>query len=92
MVKLIRNAIQSKFIYEGRGIAFDAEFSWSFGNDVTRNVIIYGVDNTFLSHNDNRKNNFLVLVEGPTDGMNDSTGPAEIIFCINFTEANKALF
>ena len=26
------------------------------------------------SHNDNRKNNFLVLAKGPTKGINDSIG------------------
>ena len=57
-VKLVRNAIKSKLIYNGRGIAFDVEGSWSFGNDFTRNVVIFSADNTSSSHTDNRKNNF----------------------------------
>ena len=28
------------------GIAFDGECSWSFGDDFTRNVAIFGVDNS----------------------------------------------
>ena len=32
--------------------------SGSFGNDYARNIIIFGVDNTSLSHTDNLKNNF----------------------------------
>ena len=28
------------------GIAFDGECSWSFGNDFSRNVAIFGVDNS----------------------------------------------
>ena len=52
-------------------------------------MVIYGVDNTLLSHTNNPKSNFLVSIERPTDGINDSTGAAEKIFSINFTKANK---
>ena len=38
----------------GYGIAFDGKGMWSFGNDFTRNVIIFGVDNSSSSHADNR--------------------------------------
>ena len=75
-VKSVRNTIKSKFTYNGRGIAFDGESSWSFGYDFARNIVIFSVDNSSSSHNDNRKNNFLVLGEGPTQGINDSTGAA----------------
>ena len=61
---------------------------WSFANDFGRNVAIFGVDNTSSSHTDNQKNNFLVLGEGPTDGINDTTGAAEKRFSINFSKAN----
>ena len=44
-------------------IAFDGEGSWSFSNDFTRNVVIFGVDNSSSSSTDNRKNNYLVLGE-----------------------------
>ena len=39
-VELVRNAIRSKLIYNGQGIAFDGEGLWSFGNDFARNVAI----------------------------------------------------
>ena len=52
-VKLVRNAIKSKFTYNGRGITFDREGSWSFDNDCARNVVIFGVDNSSSSHMDN---------------------------------------
>ena len=32
IVKLVRNTMKSKFTYNERGIAFDGEGSWSFGN------------------------------------------------------------
>ena len=76
-IKLVRNAIKSKFTYNGRGIAFDGEGSWSFGNDFARNVLIFGIDNNSSSHTDNQKNNLLVLGERPIDGINESTGAAK---------------
>ena len=77
-VKLLRNAIKSTFIYNGRGIEFDGEGSWSFSNDVPRKVVIFAVDNSSLSHNDNRKSTFLLLGEGPINGIHNSTGTSEI--------------
>ena len=32
-------------MYSGYGIAFGKLGSWSFGNEFTRNVILFGVDN-----------------------------------------------
>ena len=87
-MKLVRNAIKSKLPYNGQGIAFDGEGCWSFGNDFARNVVIFGVANNSSSHIDNKKKNFLVLGEGPTQGINDSTGSAEKKFSINFSKAN----
>ena len=43
-------------------------------NDLARNVVISGVENTSSSHSDIKKNSFLVLVEGPAKGINDSAG------------------
>ena len=55
-------------------------------NDFVRNNIIFDVDNSSSSHSDNRKNNFLVLVEGPTYSINGSSGSPEKKFNIKFTE------
>ena len=51
-------------MYSDYRIAFDGAGSSSFGNDFTRNFLIFGVDNSSSSHADNHKNNFLVLNEG----------------------------
>ena len=75
-------------MYNGYGITFDSAGWWSFNNDTARNVIIFGVDNSSLSHSDNRKNNFLILGEGPTFGINGSFGWPEKKFGIHFTKAN----
>ena len=60
-LKLIRNAIKSRFIYNGRGIAFDGAGSWWFGNDFARNCVIFCVDNSSPSYTNIAKNIFLVL-------------------------------
>ena len=39
--------------------------------------VIFGVDSSSWSNTDDQKNNFLLLGEGPTEGINDSTGVAE---------------
>ena len=46
-------------------------------NDFARNVVTFGVDNDLSSHTNNQKNNFLVLREVPTNGINNDTGAAE---------------
>ena len=76
------------YVYSGYGITFDGAGSWSFGNDFTRNAVIFGVDNISSSRSDNRKNNFLILREGPTYGINGSFVSPEKKFNINFTKAN----
>ena len=57
---------EEKYVYSGYRIAFDSASSWSFNNGTARNVITFGVDNSSSFHDDNRKNNFLVLGEDPT--------------------------
>ena len=78
-------------MYSGYRIAFDTAGSWSFGYDFARNVVIFGVDHSSSSHTDNRKNNFLVLDDGPTVDINGKVGTAEGNFSIDFSKA-KAEF
>ena len=75
-------------MYSGYKIAFDSAGSWSFNNDIVRNVIIFGVDNSLSSDADDRNNNFLVLGEGPTFGINGSFGSSKKNLSINFSKAN----
>ena len=49
---------------------------------------MFGIDNSSSSNTNNRKKDFLALGEGPTDGINNSTGAAKK-FSVNFSEANK---
>ena len=64
-------------MYSACRITFDSAGSWRFNNDITRNVIIFGVDNSSSSHADNHNNNFSVLGEVLTVGMNGSFGSPE---------------
>ena len=75
----------------GYRVTFDSAGSWRFGNDFTKNVVIFGVDNSSVSYADNYKNNFLVLDEGPTYGVNGNFGSAENKFNINLSKANTKL-
>ena len=83
-----KNSDKRKWVYSSYGIAFDSVGLWSF----SRNVTIFGVDNSSSSHADNCKNIFLVLGEEPTDGIIDSIGTAEKKFSINFTKAKTKFY
>ena len=85
---VVRNSDKEKYVCSSYGITFDSTGSWSFDNDTTRNVIIFGVDNSSLSHADNRKIKILVLDEGPTFIINGSFGSPEKKFSINFNKTN----
>ena len=41
--------------------------------DIFKNVLIYGVDNSSLVHNDNRKKDILFVDEGPAASLDDAT-------------------
>ena len=60
---IVKISDKEKWVYSGYGIAFDGAGSWNFGNDFSKNDIIFSVDNSSSSHADNHKNNFLVLGE-----------------------------
>ena len=87
----VKDSNKEKYVCSDYGIAFDgwSGSEWSFGNDYPRNVIVFGVDNSSSSHNDNLKNNFLIFGEGDTFGINGSFGAPEKKFSINFSKANK---
>ena len=85
-IKLVREAIKCKPTYNGQGIAFDEEGPWNFYYDFVKNVVIFGVNNSSLSRTDNRKNNFLVLGEGLTQGVNGSTDAAEKIIVLTLVK------
>ena len=72
--RVVKSSIKEKQVDSGYEIVFDGGGLWSFGNDSTKNVIIFGVDNSSSSHSNNHKNNLLILGEGPTFGNNGNFG------------------
>ena len=86
---MVRNANKIKFICNGQRIVFDGEVSLSFGNNFARNIIIFGVHNRSPPRTDNWKKHFLVLGEGSTDGINDSTNAAEKKVVLNLVKQRQ---
>ena len=78
-------------MYSGYVIAFDGAGPWNFGDDFAGNVIIFGVHNSLSSHTDNRRDNFLLLGEGPTYGINKALVHQRKMFIINLSKS-KAKF
>ena len=68
-VKLTKHVDIDQYKYSGYGIGFDREGCYSIGNEVGRNVIIFGVDMSSHSHTDNKKKDILILGKGPTQGI-----------------------
>ena len=54
-----------------------------------KNVIILGADISSSVHIGNKNKDILVLGEGPTQGLDDTTLTAEPIYPNNFTQPNK---
>ena len=73
--------------YSGYGIGLDSKESYSVGNEVGRNVMIFGVDMSSSPHIDNRKKDILILGKGPTQGL-EYTLTEEKLYLINFTKEN----
>ena len=91
-VKLTKNADPDKYKYAGYSIGFDSrsEFLFTDGN-YGKNVIIFGADMSSWMHVDNKGKDILVLVEGPTQGLDDTTLTAEAEHPINFAQSGKYL-
>ena len=49
-------------------------------------LVIFGIDKSLSSHIDNQKNNFLVLGEGPTEGINGTVSTAGKKIVLSFVE------
>ena len=88
VTNIVKNSDNEMYVYSGYRITFTSVGSWSFNNYFTRIIIILGINNSLSWHSDNRKNNFLILGESPTYGINESFGSLEKGFSINFTKAN----
>ena len=89
-VQITKNTDTSKYEYKGYGICFDEGGTLSKGNIINgRNVLIFGVHESSLTHANNKANNIFVMGDGFLQGINDTTLYAEKIYSQNFTQPNK---
>ena len=78
-VKITKNGNTSHYKYEGYGICFDHESSFSFGNRIdAKNVIIFGVNTRNSSHSTNKTQNIYVLGKDFVQGINNTTIYADL--------------
>ena len=84
------NADLDKYKYTGYGIGFDShrEFLFTDGS-FGKNVIICGDDMGSSVYVDHKGKDILILGEGPTQGLDDTTFTAEAKYPINFTQSGK---
>ena len=77
-VKLTKNADQDKCKYNGYGIGFNSrsEFLFTDGN-LGRNVILFGDDISLYEHVYDQRKDILILSEGPSQGLDNTTLTAE---------------
>ena len=60
--KITKDSNSSHNKYDGYGICFDSKSDFSFGNIVNgKNVIVFGADMSFSSHERNRANSIYVF-------------------------------
>ena len=88
-VKITKNANTSHYKYEGYGICFDSESSFSFGNRIDAKNLIIFVNTSNSSHSTNKTQNIYVLGKDFAQGLNNATTYAEKIYKTNFTEQSK---
>ena len=89
-VNLTKNSDPDKHSYLGYGIGFDSRSPLFYPNFYWgKNVAIFGVNNSSSMHIDKRRKNILVLVEGPTQGLDDASITAETKYSINFLKSQR---
>ena len=67
-VKFTKHIDIDQYNYSGCCIGFDREEFFSIGDEVGRNVIIFGVDMSSSPHFDNKKKDILIIGKSPTQG------------------------
>ena len=74
---MTKNIDIDTYKYSAYGIRFDKTGTFSIGNGFGRNNIIFGVYMSSSVHVDNNKKDFLILGEGPTQGLDGTKLTAE---------------
>ena len=85
-IKLTKNTDIDKYKYSGYRIGFDGQGSYSTGDEIGRNVIIFGVDMSSSTNLDNKGKDILIFGKGPTQGLGEHSLSAEKMYSINFSK------
>ena len=89
-IQITKNADTSRYKYEGYGICFDEGDTFNIGNITNgKNVLIFGVHESSLTHANKKANNIFVMGDGFVQAINDTTLYGEKIYSQNFTQPNK---
>ena len=89
-MKLTKNADHNKYGYSRYGTGFHARSQFSLPDGSWgKNVIIFGVNNSYFVNADNKEKDILVLDVGPTQRSDDIAITAEDTYPTNFTESGK---
>ena len=73
-VKLTKNNDNDKYEYSGYGTAFDSKGTFTHPRDgIGQNMVIFGIDMSSSVHANNRTKNVLIVGEGFTQGLEDTT-------------------
>ena len=92
-VKLNKNSDIDKYKYNGYRIGFDSRggsFLFPDGS-FAQNTVIFAADMSSSVHANNKTKNVLILGEGITQGLDDTSLPAEKNYSINFTATETKL-
>ena len=90
-VELTKHVDIALYKYSGYGIGFDRKGFFLIGDEIGRNVIIFGVDMSSFSYIDYKKKDILFLGKGPTQGL-EHTLAAENLYSVNFTIQNRKFY
>ena len=78
VVILVKDADIDKYKYSGYSTGFDIKGTFSFSaSGFGKNIIIFGADMSSSVHVDSKKEDILILGEGPTQGLDYTTLTAE---------------
>ena len=92
-VKPTKNADLDKYKYSGYGIGFDSRSEFSLpDSSMGKNFITFGAGMSSSVHTDNKGKDILILGEGTTQELDDTTLKEEAKYTINFTQSENDLY
>ena len=90
-VKLTKHVDVDPYKYSGYGIGFDRKGSYSNGDEVGRNVIIFVIGMSSSPHTDNKKKDISIVGKGPIQRL-EQTLTAEKLYSIYFIKENTKFY